>query len=382
MSLVGSQGDGDKSKLYDMYTAISHTYEYSITIGYPNPVDRRIYESKKRIKERRTAVGITTGSVVVDVQGKYASEHSTDSKAAREKFFPNKLLDLGVGFRCQEGQASVEQDKDKILNEISEDTSFLDNAVHGVVAASAINRVLTEPRGKRAENFIQSIKRGCRDFTIKMPKCLHKDFGSESDVLKLLLSGTNAFRNLSISTTCKTLPPALWQLGALTSLELNVPTLSTLPSSIAKLGSLTHLALKECNNLESLPEISGMSSLTHLTLQECNKLEFLPDGSKRLSCIVLEGCHQLQVPSELEAKVQQCQKFVLGKVYKVAGHGRTGIYRFKVIGRTRTHLDIRRVGENGEEMGGEDCRYNGIEIDTKSRVEAVLTPIDRLRLYA
>ena len=61
-------------------------------------------------EEERFAVGITQGLAAVD---RYHFE-----KALREEPFPLKLTDNGIAFRCEEGEASVEDDRIKILDEI------------------------------------------------------------------------------------------------------------------------------------------------------------------------------------------------------------------------------------------------------------------------
>ena len=106
---------------YDMYTAHQHTaYTYD-TIGI------------------RSAVGITDGLAAVD--------KAANDKQEREKHYPLELLRVGMAFRCLEGDASVKEDKDRIVTEIGDGHLCLDNTVHGVVAASSLRRALEEGHG-------------------------------------------------------------------------------------------------------------------------------------------------------------------------------------------------------------------------------------------
>ena len=82
----------------------------------------------------RGAVGIMSGLAAVD--------SSSMDKLAREQSFPLKLLDKGIDFMCVNGEASFAADRERILAEIGQKTFMLDNAVHGVVAVSAIDKVL------------------------------------------------------------------------------------------------------------------------------------------------------------------------------------------------------------------------------------------------
>merc|ERR1712166_304917 len=81
-----------------------------------------------------------------------------DLKAEREKHFPIELIQRGVSFCCENGNASVESDKHKIMAEIGADVTLLNDTVHGVVAAAALERVLKENSDSRHE-FLEAVKR-------------------------------------------------------------------------------------------------------------------------------------------------------------------------------------------------------------------------------
>ena len=87
----------------------------------------------------RSAVGITDGLAAVD--------EVANDKQEREKHYPLELLRVGMAFRCLEGDASVKEDKDRIVTEIGDGHLCLDNTVHGVVAASSLRRALEEGHG-------------------------------------------------------------------------------------------------------------------------------------------------------------------------------------------------------------------------------------------
>jgi len=55
-------------------------------------------------------VGITDGLT--------AAEPLPEFKSKREKVFPMELLDIGIGFSCLDGKASVPDDERRIKDEI------------------------------------------------------------------------------------------------------------------------------------------------------------------------------------------------------------------------------------------------------------------------
>lgn len=122
-SLVGS----DTSYTYDMYTALEHHDTYK-------------------------AVGITDGLAAVDFNAK--------KKDAREKHFPMALLsEHGLHVKCREGEASVKEDKVRILVAIGGAADQLDATVHGRVAAAGLRRAL-EKGGEEAARFLLAVQTG------------------------------------------------------------------------------------------------------------------------------------------------------------------------------------------------------------------------------
>merc|ERR1712166_313193 len=121
---------------YDLYTALKHTATNSSTGD----------------DEERLAVGVTEGLVHLDGGSAY-------EKSQREEHFPLELIDRGVGFKCAEGAASVEADKVNILAEIGELTDALDDKIHSVVAAGALERVLKE-NGERLDRYLEAVRKG------------------------------------------------------------------------------------------------------------------------------------------------------------------------------------------------------------------------------
>jgi hypothetical protein len=96
------------------------------------------------------AVGITHGLAAVDAMGK--------AKGKREQVFPLNLLDKGIAFKCQDGEASVQADETRIFTEIGGDKELLDNTVHGVVAAAVLELVLK--KGYKYDDYLQAVSNG------------------------------------------------------------------------------------------------------------------------------------------------------------------------------------------------------------------------------
>lgn len=94
-------------------------------------------------------VGITQGLAAVD--------GSISEKAKREQHFPIELLDKGIRFQCLHGAASVKADKELIIRTIGESSAALDDVVHGLIAVSALPRVLGTAR---EEEFLRAMGKG------------------------------------------------------------------------------------------------------------------------------------------------------------------------------------------------------------------------------
>ena len=239
---------------------------------YTATPDVRLAPTCKRVVERRDAVGITSDLAEIDV--------SNAAKAAREGFFPIKLLDIAIAFQCRRGNATVKEDQIRILNEIGEDTRILDDTVHGVVAASALHRVLAEG-GERVTQFVKAVHSGVKRMTIQLPSSFSlqkqkKDLDTNENLNLLLVGPVVKYKEMVLSTKLHTLPSSLWQITTLTMLELCAP-FKELPSSIANLKSLTHLTLRECTQLECLPkELKDLHKLEVFMMLGCKHLIELP----------------------------------------------------------------------------------------------------------
>ena len=124
---------------YDLYTALEHmvkdTWGTSWRCG------------------KQFSVGITQGLVAAD-------RGDASCKAEREKHFPIQLIHRGITFHCEDGQASVQADKEKIIAEISADATLLNDTIHGVVAAAALERVLKEG-SSRLHEFLEAVQVIC-----------------------------------------------------------------------------------------------------------------------------------------------------------------------------------------------------------------------------
>ena len=275
----------------------------------------------------RNAVGITSGPTAIDLvaQGsqQYCKDENSniqsaiDAKAEREVSFPIHLLEQACAFKCMDGEASREADKEKIRKKIEHEAEALDNSVHGTVAVSALHRVL-QKGGKQALQFIDAVRRGVKDMTINLPTILDNE-----ETLAVLLSGPEEtmgpqetmgrgplnYKTLLVSTLCDALPAQLWRVQTLTSLDLRSP-IKELPSSIADLRNLKYLTLRECKRLETLPDrMNEMSSLCLLNIRFCSMLTALPEallGMVSNTYVNFFGCELELQPEMLSSKMKLC----------------------------------------------------------------------------
>ena len=228
--------------------------------------------------EQKGAVGITHGLAAVD--------KNLVAKGDREQFFPIKLADLGVSFRCVDGEASVPADKERILGEIGADVQLLDELVHAVVAQAALERVLKEG-GDRQARYLKAIRRG---------KQLRLDLvGSLADTQEVLsivvdeLAKTGACQRLCLRTEISFFPDSISQLNALQELDLTgCSGLTALPGSISQLNALLILCLASCTGLKVLPDnIFRLSSLQKLDLTGCSGFTALPGSIGQLNALLI-----------------------------------------------------------------------------------------------
>ena len=280
-----------------MYTAHSHEFE-----GFRAHVSLAGLKYKLET-EHRNAVGITTGPAAVDVNGRWAAnsrraatvdssvQSAIDAKAAREAFFPMELLAKAIGFDCKNGQASVEDDRTRILSLIGDKATQLNTKVQGMIAMTALHRILVESneatnpeqeviaKQRMLLEVVHAVKHGIKRMTIDLPTTV-----DTTTNLGMLMDAA-AYERLVISTNkCWKMPLALWQCNSLTTLDLRAPMLKQL-YSITDLQSLQELTLRECTSLRALPE--NLNELKHLRLLNIRlcKMRGLPD------CIAAMSCH-------------------------------------------------------------------------------------------
>lgn len=296
-----------------MYTACNHTYQYT--------------RGKHRVRESRTAVGITSGPVRVDEAGEYSSSISEDAKAAREYYFPPKLLELAINFRCQDAEGSDQEHRAELLAGMGEDPASIDSAIHGAIAATALHRMLGErseyvffgDECQRAARFAQAVRCGCKDMRLSFPEELDTERNLElllgvpapsimrRDQLamppdEIVKSSSVVYETLILCSRCPTLPLGLWQSPRLTSLELSTPNIYELPEEMGELKSLTDLTLS-CGCMALPDSLVHLDTLSHLTLRACPNLRSLPD-LVNLSCLAVGCCDQLTLTSKFHDIVQ------------------------------------------------------------------------------
>lgn len=248
---------------YDLYTALAHTTLRG---------------------DKKLAVGITQGVAAADVAHAQPGLNVSgtalfqNQKVFREKFFPLELTDLGISFRCCEGQASVETDKTKILEEIGQYSDLLDSSIHGVVAAAALERVLKENR-KNKHRYLDALERS-------PPKILRVDFrGSAGDTQENVSAVVDALA-VNGATICK-------------RLELRTRIALEIPESLGQLAELESLVLHGSTKLITLPRsISGLSELKTLDISGCSRLVKVPE--------LPWGVKVLDKPDGVEIKIKCC----------------------------------------------------------------------------
>jgi len=225
----------DSEYTYEMYTALEHV----------------INSGGRYNEERKLAVGITQGLAAVD-------EGSAFYKTEREKHFPIDLIQCGITFCCENGNASVESDKRKIIAEIGTDATLLNDTIHGVVAAAALERVLKENSDNR-HAFLEAVKRS-------PPRELRVDLrDSAGDTQENVTAVIEALAANGASKCEK--------------LELHSRVATEIPSCVGELTALKTLSLNYCSSLVSLPESMGqMTGFEEaLSLEGCDSLVEVPD---------------------------------------------------------------------------------------------------------
>ena len=278
-----------------------------------------MYTSVKQGSVRKT-LGITDGLC--------AQDEDPLSKRNREAGFPADLLSKGMEFQSSKGQASEPLDKDRILGFIGDESTLLDNALHGVVAVSSLSQALEE-RGDRLVQAVNALQTGR---VRKLMLDLNQSEARGEDVLMVLEALGPELKILQI-TNCealnqipesmgtelsalkcmvfrgwsqlKNLPDSLGNLKQLTLLDLQgCKELEKLPESIVQLPILSQLILQGCSKLKTLPnDIGQLTLLDSLDLSWCKRLEGIPDSvgdMSSLASIYLDNCEDLRMDPEAE----------------------------------------------------------------------------------
>merc|ERR1740117_933935 len=230
-------------ELFQSLTRMSSEYTYDIYTAL---------EHKNFMGEQRLVVGITHGVAAVD--------SNVVSKTCREQHFPIELIYRGVTFCCENGNASVESDKHKIMAEIGTDVTLLNDTVHGVVAAAALERVLKENSDSR-HDFLEAVKRSPpRELKVDLRDSAGDTQENVTAVIEALAAnGASKCEVLRLYSEVATeIPNCLGELTALRSLDLTgCSSLVSLPESMGQMTALKVLKLYSCSSLVSLPESMG-----------------------------------------------------------------------------------------------------------------------------
>eukprot|EP00811_Abedinium_folium_P005297 NODE_1487_length_2461_cov_8.077978.p1 GENE.NODE_1487_length_2461_cov_8.077978~~NODE_1487_length_2461_cov_8.077978.p1 ORF type:complete len:517 (+),score=162.17 NODE_1487_length_2461_cov_8.077978:573-2123(+) len=151
---------GREGYLHDCYTA----YEETRPVTGPYGLSAS-FENEKRAHR---GVGITDGFVAAD-------KNNMQSKLGRESYFPRGVLQKALGVKFEEAEASMQEDKQHILNSISRidldaeplrtspHYTALNNVVRGKFAVSAMRKAF-ETGG---ENFIDACLDAVAGFHMK-----------------------------------------------------------------------------------------------------------------------------------------------------------------------------------------------------------------------
>ena len=256
---------------YKMWIDDNYNKAYMMEIKY--------YGMKKAEVGDWFPVGITTGLTAVDGP-------SGERKAKREAQFPLTLTDIGTKFRSRNGEASVKEDRLRILKEIGTDNTLLDERVHSVVATAALSRVLKEQDEQRKVTYLEAIRQ------CSPPELLLDLTSGEADEQETMsavfqaLAFRDGCKMLELTTKAPSIPGIIGKLTALQTLKLYCGSLTSLPEAISGLTALQTLDLEYCHSLTSLPEaIGGLTTLQTLNLQDCSSLMSLPEAMGGLTAL-------------------------------------------------------------------------------------------------
>lgn len=204
---------------------------------------------------KQLAVGLCDGLAAVDLCDGSVRDTQllANKKAFREKFFPLKLTDIGIAFKCQEGSASRDQDKTKILTEIGDQAVLLNQRIHGVVAAAAMERVLRDNNKAQIERYLAVLAKS-------PPVVLRIDLRQSEGDLQENVSDVVEALVANGSCVCQ-------------RVEIRSRNAVGIPHCVSQLAKLEVLVLIGCSNVESLPNLTQMSNLRKLDITGCSKLD-------------------------------------------------------------------------------------------------------------
>ena len=158
------------------------------------------------------------GAVAI-IDGLSAQQGSASAKHRQESAFPLAVLEKGIAFESKEGEASVKEDKERIVIDIGDKSSKLDATVHGVVARAGLRAAL-EAGGKRRTRFLEAVRHGGLH---KLSLSLE---GSEADTLETWKEVMGALdpqtmREVAMQTRLESVPEGLFQgLPSLTKVDM------------------------------------------------------------------------------------------------------------------------------------------------------------------
>merc|ERR1712166_1706076 len=217
--------------------------------------------------------------------GVAADRGNYNLKTAREQYFPIELIHLGICFRCEDGKASVEADRLKIMAEIGNRATLLNDTIHGKISAAALERVLKEG-SDRLHDFLEAIKRSPpRELTLFIMRSEGDTQENVTAVIEALAAnGANKCVKLTLCSEGATeIPSCVGELTALEYLDIGFcSSLVSLPESMGKLTALKWLILA-LQQLVSLPESIGeLTALERLSLS-CSSLVSLPESMVKMA---------------------------------------------------------------------------------------------------
>jgi len=287
--------------------------------------------------------GITDGLAAVD--------STASDKDLREGSFPWALLDKALEFKCMEGQASVPADADRIKGAIEKLQTYstgglkeqgstrLDRVVHGVVALSALSRVLGTNDSARRAKYMRALQNGeHREVRLDLDDLVqiqenphrmgtHGEPSYEDQLMSML--NESAWQNKPAGVEESAVNEVVEALSLRAASRGGVPSLEVLeiksPGTVwlsERLGScskLRELNLEGCKSLKSLPKrLRKCTALTRLNLAGCTSLMSLPDLSGVLGLRTLfNGPWELSKEGQIVVD-ENCHDGLM-KAWKAAG---------------------------------------------------------------